>query len=132
MTKIMHGMAVGMCVVLSGCAALIGPPLMSPQDFAGKWQSAEWGPLELHAAGARVIGTYEHDDGQLDCGVQANILHCRWWELVSAGEPFAKASPKERGEVQFELSEDRQTLRGRWRYDWREDWSAVRDETAPH
>ena len=111
---------------LGGCATLIGPPVLGPADFAGVWRSPEWGEMTLRAAGARVVGDYVHEGGQLDCAVQANVLRCRWWENVAPGQGCTAAEVTERGEVEFTLSDDRTHLGGRWRYDWRTDWTATR------
>ncbi|MBC8275717.1 MAG: hypothetical protein H8E40_12215 [Chloroflexi bacterium] len=96
-----------------------------PQNiWTGKWESEEWGTMDLTQTGSSVTGTYTWDQGKIDGTVNGDILGGTWSE-----EP-SYAPPTDAGDFEFTLSSDGNSFTGKWRYgssgEWDGDWSGER------
>jgi hypothetical protein len=101
------------------------PPASQSQGiWTGKWESKEWGTMELTQTGGSVTGTYTWDEGRIDGTVNGNVLRGIWSESPSY------APPDDAGDFEFILSPDGNSFTGKWRYgssgDWEGDWSGER------
>jgi hypothetical protein len=97
------------------------------KDFSGTWESAEWGTLEMKQDGSRVTGTYEYPStigqmyGQIEGELDGNRLSLKWWQSTTKGTSYAEAL--ERGDAYFILAEDRNSITGKWRGEYQEEWA---------
>jgi hypothetical protein len=100
------------------------PPDEFQGVWTGKWESAEWGTMELTQTGDSVTGIYTWDEGRIDGAVNGNILSGTWSEAPSY------APPSDAGDFEFALSSDGNSFVGKWRYDssgdWEGDWTGQR------
>jgi hypothetical protein len=101
------------------------PPPEEPQGvWTGKWESAQWGTMELTQTGNSVTGIYSWDEGRIDGTVSGNVLRGTWSEAPSYA-PLDDA-----GDFEFALSSDGNSFTGKWRYgssgDWEGDWNGER------
>ncbi len=62
--------------------------------------------------------------GKIEGTVQGNVWKGKWSEAPSYSEP------RDKGDVELELSKDGTSWSGKWRYgssgDWRRNWTATR------
>jgi hypothetical protein len=100
------------------------PPDESQDIWTGKWESAEWGTMELTQTGNSVTGIYTWDEGRIDGTVNGNVLSGTWSEAPSY------TPPDDAGDFEFSLSSDGNSFTGKWRYgssgDWEGDWTGER------
>lgn len=119
-------MCIGSLFLMTSCCE---PPKAS-SDFNGSFHSPEWGAISLTQSGHRVLGTYDHDSGQLAGVVAGGRVNFRWWEKTPVGKPYESALPSERGDGYFDLVDRGNQLSGKWRYegesDFNRDWTARR------
>jgi hypothetical protein len=96
-----------------------------PQSmWTGKWESKEWGTMELTQTGSSVAGDYTWDQGKIDGTVNGDVLRGTWSEAPSY------APPTDAGDFEFTLSSDGNSFTGKWRYgssgEWEGDWTGER------
>lgn len=88
--------------------------------WSGQW-SSEWGTMVLAQSGARVEGTYPHDQGHILGTVSGGVFTGRWDEAPS------RAGPGDAGAVILTMAADGKSFTGRWNYDgdqaFRSNWS---------
>ena len=100
------------------------PPDESQEIWTGKWESAEWGTMDLTQTGNSVTGIYSWDEGRIDGTVDGNVLRGIWSEAPSY------TPPDDAGDFEFTLSSDGNSFTGNWRYgssgEWEGDWSGER------
>ena len=93
-----------------------------PSEWAGTWDSGQWGEMKLTQNGSTVTGTYTWDEGKIEGTVFGNMLRGTWSESPSY------SSPDDAGDFEFTLSSDDNSFTGKWRYgsdgDWDGDWTA--------
>lgn len=89
----------------------------------GEWQS-KWGRMVIVQNGNNITGTYEHDNGKIKGVIQGNKLIGTWSEAPTY------LPPNDSGEFEMELSTDRQSFMGKWRYGttgkWESGWNGNR------
>lgn len=94
----------------------------SPSEWAGTWDSEQWGEMKLMQKGNTVTGTYSWDEGKIEGTVSGNMLRGTWSESPSY------SPPDDAGDFEFTLSADGNSFSGHWRYgsddDWDGDWTA--------
>lgn len=78
-------------------------------SFSGEWDT-KWGRMVLMQVGANVVGTYAHDGGKITGTIKDATLTGRWSEAPSYSEP------NDAGDVEFQMSEDCNSISGKWRY----------------
>lgn len=92
-------------------------------SFSGTWDT-KWGKMTLMQVGANVVGTYIHDDGKITGFIKGATLTGKWSEASSYSEP------NDAGDIEFQISEDCNSIGGKWRYgssgDWSGDWVGER------
>ena len=98
-------------------------------SFSGEWDT-KWGKMVLMQVGANVVGTYAHDGGKITGTIKDATLTGRWSEAPSYSEP------NDAGDVEFQISEDCNSISGKWRYGssgiLSGDWTGERiDNTSP-
>lgn len=105
-------------------------------QFAGVYDSPEWGTMVLRVVGDEVWGAYLHDEGVVR-GRIVNGAFLGWWNEVPSRQPNADA-----GEVQFCITADtdgRMMVDGSWMYgsldapdrgSWSDDWD-LRPSDSP-
>ena len=84
-------------------------PITPTGDWSGTWGS-NWGQMTLTQSGNQVTGSYTHDNGRISATVSGNTLRGIWSEAPSY------APPDDAGEMVFNMSADRQSFTGDWRY----------------
>jgi hypothetical protein len=94
-------------------------PSTSFCTYQGKWDT-KYGSIVLEEIGDRVEGSYSLNDGRIRGTVKDNTLLGKWSQKPSYSEP------NDAGDVEFRLSDDGKSFKGRWRYgssdDWKFDW----------
>ena len=94
----------------------------SPSEWAGTWDSGQWGEMKLTQNGSTVTGTYTWDEGKIEGTVSGNTLRGTWSESPSY------SPPDDAGDFEFTLSSDGNAFTGQWRYgsdgEWDGDWTA--------
>ena len=105
-------------------------------QFAGTYDSPEWGTTVLRVVGDEIWGVYAHDEGVLR-GRVVNGAFLGWWNEVPS-----RRGPNDAGEVQFCLTTDadgRPAIDGSWMYGsvddpdhgaWRDDWDMPRSTSS--
>ncbi|MFZ4634260.1 MAG: hypothetical protein ACOYNO_08660 [Saprospiraceae bacterium] len=99
-------------------------------SLSGTWASPEWGNMQLVQNGARITGTYDHDQGQIAGIIEKDRILFQWWERVEPGQPYGAAEKNQRGDGYFLISADNKKMQGKWRYDgdaeWDKAWNAAK------
>lgn len=97
--------------------------VLAASGLTGCWQSGEspdW-LVWLVQRGNRVWGYYvpnrPNRKGQLNGVIKEDRLHYDWWEN------------KENGQGYFDLADDRNSMRGKWHYDFTRSWGGKWDLT---
>ena len=123
--RIAYTLAISLLLLAAPAAAktdaLLAPDnTLAAATWSGQWAS-EWGTMQLTQSGARVEGTYPHDQGDIAGSVSGNVFTGRWDEAPS------RAGPGDAGTVILTLAADGKSFTGRWNYEgdqtFRTDWN---------
>jgi alkaline phosphatase D len=91
------------------------PPLPITGDYF-----TNFGPLRLEARGDRVVGTYPHQDGEIDATVQGDRLRGTWTQRTNDRQ----------GTLELRFDRGANNFEGKWRFHGDEldrgSWSGVR------
>lgn len=87
--------------------------------YNGKWDT-KYGTISLKVKQNKVEGSYSINEGRITGIIKGKTLKGRWSEKPSYSEP------NDAGDVEFSLSDDGKSFKGRWKYgssdDWKFDW----------
>ncbi|NPV93325.1 MAG: S-layer homology domain-containing protein [Firmicutes bacterium] len=110
MTRKLLTALLALAVLISAvpCTALAEGSL-GAYSWTGEWET-NWGDMILTQTGAKVSGTYTHDDGKIEGTVSGSTLTGTWSEAPSY------APPGDAEEVEFVMSPDGKSFTGKWRY----------------
>ncbi len=92
-------------------------------SYNGKWDT-KYGTISLKEKQNKVEGSYSMNEGRITGVIKGKSLIGRWSEKPSYSEP------NDAGDVEFSLSDDGKSFKGRWKYgssdDWKFDWHGKR------
>jgi hypothetical protein len=94
-------------------------PPSSSFGYQGKWDT-KYGLLLLEESEKKVDGSYSLNGGRIRGTIRGNNLIGKWSQKPSYSEP------NDAGDVEFRLSDDGKSFKGRWKFgstgDWNFDW----------
>ena len=124
-----HLTALGLGLVLAGCAAVPDHPQPKPLagrvDLSGRWTST-WGAMTLRQEGVEVQGEVAYRHGTLAGVVDGDLLIFRWSQPRDREQGVLAAE----GKGWMRIAADGSTLNGAWgyrdRYEGGGGWQAER------
>jgi hypothetical protein len=98
------------------------PPL--PCKWTGRWDTADWGEIELQQSDDLVTGSFLSGEGKIEGTVSGDKLTGTWSEAPTY------SPPRHAGDLELIMSKDCNSFSGNWRFgtsgDWFGEWNGMR------